>query len=140
MEIDNLKLSDLVNGFLETLNSLRPTNMTPEDAAYLFWQLNTRSNIFVAREGHQVVGAATLIIEQKFIHQGAKVAHIEDVAVHKDHQGKGIGQELIKKMTDYAKHTGCYKIILDCNPELIPFYEKCGFQQSAVQMRKDLCE
>lgn len=138
MEIDTLRQSDILNGFLETLESLRPTNTTPEKAWHVIWQLNTRSIIYVVREGLQVIGAATLIIEQKFINNLGRVAHIEDVAIHKDHQGKGIGQKLIEKLTEEAKKQGCYKIILDCNLELIPFYEKCGFVQSAIQMRKNL--
>lgn len=138
MEIDTFEHRDIVNGFLETLDSLRPTSMTPEEAWHLFWQLNTRSMILVARENHMVIGTATLIIEQKFIHKGGKVGHIEDVAVHKNHQGKGIGQQLITHLVEYAKDKGCYKVILDCDQTLIPFYEKVGFREAAIQMRIDL--
>jgi glucosamine-phosphate N-acetyltransferase len=61
------------------------------------------------------------------------------VAVHKDHQGKGVGKALLQKLVEDAKtHFGCYKVILDCTPDLTPFYEKNGFQQVGVCMRMTL--
>ena len=44
----------------------------------------------------KIVGSTTLLIETKFIHNGGKVGHIEDVVVDKEHQGKGIGEKIIK--------------------------------------------
>ena len=51
--------------------------------------------IHVAIDGNKVVGATTLFIEQKFIHQGGLVGHIEDVVVRKECEGTGIGMKLI---------------------------------------------
>ena len=66
------------------------------------------------------------------------MGHIEDVAVRKKYQGKGIGQEIVKELVKYAKKKGCYKTILDCSDELIPFYEKIGFKRHSNSMRIDL--
>ena len=35
-------------------------------------------------------------------------------------------------------NAACYKVILDCTPDLVPFYEKNGFQQVGVCMRMTL--
>ena len=34
----------------------------------------------------------------------------------------------------FAKEAGCYKAILDCGEERVPFYEKCGLARKEVQM------
>ena len=86
----------------------------------------------------KIVGTASILIEQKFIHNGSCVGHIEDVVVHKNYEGKGIGSLLIKKCIEIAKEYKCYKIILDCNSSKTGFYEKFGFKSNSLCMRLDL--
>ena len=81
---------------------------------------------------------ATLLVEQKFIHNGGRVGHIEDVATRKGFEGMGVGREMIHKLTEISNEYGCYKIILDCDPSVVKFYEKLGFVKKAVTMRLDL--
>jgi glucosamine-phosphate N-acetyltransferase len=85
----------------------------------------------------KVVGSTTLLIETKFIHNGGKVGHIEDVVVDKEYQKKGIGEKIIMYLLRYAKDQGCYKTILDCTDEVKPFYEKLGFKHNANALRFD---
>ena len=94
--------------------------------------------IFVAELENEIVGAITLLIEQKFIHSGGKVAHIEDVVARKGFQGQRIGSALVKTAIKQAKKEGCYKAILDCEEKNIPFYKKCGFKVWEREMRLDL--
>jgi glucosamine-phosphate N-acetyltransferase len=132
--------SDLENGFLESLDSLRPaSNMDPKKAKSILQKISQNPDhvVFVALDGHRVVGATTLLIEQKFIHDGGKVGHIEDVVVSKNLQGKGIGEKIIRFVLDYAKKRGCYKTILDCDDAVKPFYEKIGFKPHSNGMRYD---
>ena len=67
-----------------------------------------------------------------------KVAHIEDLVVDKEYRKKGISKLLIDKCINYAKNEQCYKIILNCNKNLIKFYEKNNFYNSGFQMRLNL--
>lgn len=76
-----------------------------------------------------IVGSVTIFIEAKLIHNFGKVAHIEDVIVDNTCRGKGLGKMLVQTCIDYAKIHYCYKIILNCSDENIPFYEKCGFSK-----------
>ena len=78
-----------------------------------------------------------MLIEQKFIHQGGLVGHIEDVVVRKECEGTGIGKKLILSLLEYAKRKKCYKTILDCNDDVKPFYEKIGFRYESNCMRYD---
>lgn len=100
---------------------------------------NPLYKIFVAvKEDGEVVGLTTLLIEQKFIHNGARVGHIEDVVTRKEYQGHGIGSALIQAALVFAKEKNCYKVILDCSENNIPFYEKLGFRKHSIGMRYDI--
>ena len=130
--------SDLENGYLESLDALRKaSNIDKNKAKSILKKIaqNPDHVIFVALQENQVVGATTLLIEQKFIHDGGKVGHIEDVVVSKNVQGKGIGEKIIRFVLDYAKSQGCYKTILDCDDKVKPFYEKIGFEAHSNGMR-----
>ena len=143
--MDNIKIreleeKDLFNGFLESLDSLRKaSDLNPKKAKEIFKKIKSDKNykVYVAVLDSKVVGTTTLFIEQKFIHDGGKVGHIEDVAVRKEHQGKGVGQKIVNALLEYAKKEGCYKTILDCTNDLISFYEKTGFKRHSNSMRFD---
>lgn len=140
VKIRELEEKDLSNGFLESLDSLRKaSNLNPKKAKEVFRKIKSDPNyiIYVAILDSKVVGATTLFIEQKFIHDGGLVGHIEDVAVRKEYQGKGIGQKLVKALLEHAKKKGCYKTILDCTDDLVQFYEKIGLKRHSNSMRID---
>ncbi|HXV38009.1 MAG TPA: GNAT family N-acetyltransferase [Nitrosopumilaceae archaeon] len=140
IKIRELKEKDLFNGFLESLDSLRKaSDMSSKKAKEVFKKIKSDKNykIYVAMLDSKVVGTATIFIEQKFIHNGGKVGHIEDVSVRKKYKDKGIGQKLVKALLEHAKKKGCYKTILDCTDDLIPFYQKIGFKRHSNSMRFD---
>ena len=140
LTIRRLRNKDLFNGFLESLDSLRKSShLKPKRARTIFQRIteNPHETIYVAVKDSKVIGAASIIIEQKFIHDGGKVGHIEDVVVAKEFQGKGVGQKIVIALLEFAQRQGCYKTILDCTDELIPFYEKIGFKRYSSAMRFD---
>lgn len=67
----------------------------------------------------------------------AVVGQIEDVVVHSEARGRGIGKKLISLLTEYARSKKCYKVFLNCDEGNAPFYEKSGFKQAGFQMRMD---
>ncbi|WP_100182395.1 GNAT family N-acetyltransferase [Candidatus Nitrosotenuis aquarius] len=132
--------SDLDNGFLESLDSLRAaSDIDRKKARQILEKISKNPDhvIFVAEYNDKIIGSTTLLIEQKFIHDGGKVGHIEDVVVSKEFQSKGIGVIIIRAVLDYAKSQGCYKTILDCDDSVKPFYEKMGFARHSNGMRYD---
>ncbi len=138
--IRELEEKDLFNGFLESMDSLKlASNLVIEKAKEIFEKVSSNSNhfVYVAIIDGRVVGSTTMLIEPKFIHNGRNVAHIEDVVVSKDYQGKGIGEMLMRSLLDLAKDNNCYKTILDCTDEVKPFYEKIGFKRTSNGMRYD---
>lgn len=138
--IRKLQKEDIWNGFLHTLDSLRQaSNIDKKTAEKIFDKINSNPDCIIAvavMEG-KIVGSATLLIETKFIHNGGKVGHIEDVVVDKEHQKNGIGEKIILYLLRHAKEQGCYKTILDCVDKVKPFYEKLGFKHNANALRFD---
>ena len=138
--IRKLKKEDLQNGFLTTLDSLRQTsNIEAKKAEEIFEKINSTPEyiIAVAELDGKIIGATTLLIEQKFIHDGGLVGHIEDVVVDKNYQGQRIGEKIMKYLLEIAKNQGCYKTILDCTDDVKQFYEKLGFKHVANELRFD---
>ena len=127
--------------FIDALNELSDTNQLPLDSCPKFWSIydsNPDQHTIVAEIEDNIIGTASIFIEFKFLHGGSRVGHIEDVAVMSTARGKGIGALLINHLVEIAKNEKCYKVILDCSPENIPFYIKCGFQVSQHCMRMNL--
>lgn len=149
--IRELTVEYITQDFLDTLAALRPTDLTVDEAKDLFHIHMTslgreKPDIWVVVEDviepdgsvkNKVVGTASLLIERKFIRRGGVCGHIEDVAIHPDHQRKGHAKRLMERLIGIAKFRGCYKVILDCNDELIPFYRQFGFKESERHMRLD---
>ncbi len=134
------------NGFFETLENLAevgPIKSNYEKAKDVFEKIKSNHDYRVIVATNPTVGVVsttTLLIEQKFIHDGGKVGHIEDVATRKGYQGEGFGSLVINKIKKIAEEAGCYKIILDCSddPKVIEFYTKNGFKRHGNEMRYDI--
>ena len=138
--IREIEEDDLEKGFLETLDFLRnASDLDKNKAKEILKKIkqNTNHIIYVAIDNKKIVGSTTLLIEQKFIHDGGLVGHIEDVVVRKDYEGKGIGIKLVTSMLERAKEKNCYKTILDCKDDVKQFYERIGFKHESNGMRYD---
>lgn len=61
------------------------------------------------------------------VSNGVTDAYIQDLMVHPDYQGRGIGTDLMKKMINYLKEKHIYMISVVFEESLKPFYEKFGF-------------
>ena len=138
--IREIEEDDLEKGFLESLDFLRKaSNIDKNNAKEILKKIKLNPNhiIHVAIDDKKIVGSTTLFIEQKFIHDGGLVGHIEDVVVRKDYEGKGIGIKLVTSMLEHAKEKNCYKTILDCKDDVKQFYERIGFKRESNCMRYD---
>ncbi len=138
--IRELRKEDLYNGFLKSLDSLaQASSMDSSKAQTVFEKINSNPDyiILVAKVGERIVGSATLFIEQKFIHDGGLTGHIEDVVVDLDFQGQQIGKKIVSRLVEISKSRGCYKTILDCTDDVMPFYQRLGFKKVANEMRLD---
>ena len=138
--IRKISESDLENGFLESLDNLKHASDLEQTTAknILNKILNDENHIIhVAEYAGKIVGSTTLLIEQKFIHQGGFVGHIEDVVVKKEFEKLGIGMKLVNSLLQVAEERKCYKTILNCEDSLKSFYERIGFKHKSNEMRFD---
>jgi glucosamine-phosphate N-acetyltransferase len=139
-----MREDDLQKGFFETLSNLSEVEGISNDlqrAKRVFLEIKTNPlyKIFVAvKDNGEVIGLTTLLVEQKFIHDGGKVGHIEDVVTKKEYEGMGVGTALINASLNFAKEKNCYKVILDCLDNNILFYEKLGFKRHLTCMRYNI--
>ncbi len=138
VEIRQMNATDLKNGLLETLSALGDVGLSYEEAVAVFQRrLRDKVLTYVMLVDGRVVGTASLVLEQKFLHQGGFVGHLEDVAIRKDLQNRGIGAALIKTLLAESQRLGCYKVVLQCVPDRMPFYERAGFREWTKSMRID---
>jgi len=54
-------------------------------------------------------------------------AYIQDLMVHPEYQGKGIGTELMNRTIAYLKERKVYMISVVFEERLLPFYKRFGF-------------
>ena len=80
---------------------------------------------FAYRDG-RLAGAGRALAD------GRDCAYIADVAVHPEHQGRGLGQAIIRRLV--ARADGHKKIILYANPGTEGFYRGLGFLRMNTAM------
>lgn len=145
-KIRQLEESDLKqSSFLDTLSNLSTVkNLSASQAKEIFKRASGPGTYFlvaVCEEGeHQgeIVATVKLIVEPKFSHGGKSAGHIEDVVTRSGFEGQGLSKALLQEAIKIARTNNCYKIILDCKKELIPFYAKSGFKEHDICLRLDL--
>ncbi|XP_034941392.1 probable glucosamine 6-phosphate N-acetyltransferase [Chelonus insularis] len=129
-----LRLSDYEKGFIQLLEQLTDVGgVTKEQFSNRFLSMKTSGGHYVVvvedlNKGI-IVGSATLVVEQKFIHNCALKGRVEDVVVYLPYRKQKLGKLLVETVTQLARRLRCYKLSLDCRDHLIKYYEKLGFKQ-----------
>ena len=132
MNIRLLESNDY-NQYLELINHFRETKFNKHQFDnFLENEINIK--IYVIEQNNILIGSGTILLEKKFIHNISLYAHIEDIIIRKEFRKNGYGKELILYLINICRFKRCYKILLDCETKLIPFYEKCGFTDKGHQM------
>ena len=131
----NLKLNEIVDDYVNLLKNLTEA---PDIPLNLFinniHDISQMGKIIVCHIDNKIIGTGTIIYEPKIIHGGKKVGHIEDVVVSPEYRGLRVATTILKMLIEDSRTNDCYKVILDCNNDNIPFYEKIGFINKNAQM------
>jgi glucosamine-phosphate N-acetyltransferase len=138
--VRDLQESDFDTGFLEALEALTDVGLNAAKARVLYEEWPPDQHVYVAVCQTRVVGTASLLVERKFIHAGGRVGHLEDVAISRTGQFRGVGTALVRHAVEQARGFGCYKVILDCAEPVVGFYERLGFRPHNRGLRLDLKE
>jgi ribosomal protein S18 acetylase RimI-like enzyme len=89
----------------------------PDDLAVVFG--NSMFTCFVYGSDSRLIGAGRALAD------GLDCSYIADIAVHPDHQGRGLGKAIVSELVRLSG--GHKKIVLYANPGAEPFYDKLGF-------------
>jgi GNAT superfamily N-acetyltransferase len=90
--------------------------------------------ILVARTGREVVGMVSLLFTISTA-EGGPVCWLEDMIVHPEQRGKGIGARLMAAAIDYARRHDFLRITLltdTDNSNAQEFYHRQGFRPSTM--------
>ncbi len=90
--------------------------------------------ILAARDGDQVVGMVSLLFTISTA-EGGPVCWLEDMVVHPDRRGGGLGSRLLQSAIEYARSHGFLRITLltdKLNARAIRFYGRHGFIESEM--------
>lgn len=142
LTIRPLASTDYTRGHLDVLTVLSVVNDLGEEAWVNQFQAMRAvpgayySLVIVDNASDRIVGVGTVFIERKFLRGLGSVGHIEDIAVDKNQQGKRLGLRIIQALTHISENSGCYKTILNCSDDNIPFYQKCGYAKKENEMAK----
>ena len=132
-----LQVDDYQKGFLRLLSQLSTVgNVSKEKFEALFKKRenNPLYHTFVAERDGKIICSATLLIEDKYLHECSPAGHIEDVVVDESYRRTGLGKKLIEHLIKEARANGCYKVILDCEDKNIPFYQSCNLSKHGNEM------
>ena len=135
-QIRPLSQSDIGTRLWLLLSQLTHAPPIPVNDIKKYIQNKNHFSVVTIYQG-QLVGHAKIILEDKLIHGGKKVGHIEDVVVDCEHRNLGLAKNMLEILVEYAKIKNCYKIIL--NTTLPGVYQKCGFHPTnQMQMRMNI--
>jgi ribosomal protein S18 acetylase RimI-like enzyme len=98
------------------------------------------ATLFVARDDGNVVGTLTLVV---FAIPSGQRAWIEDVVVHEDARGLGIGESLTLAAVNEARERGVRSIDLTSRPSreaANALYQKLGFERRETNVYRFFIE
>ncbi|MDI6809033.1 MAG: GNAT family N-acetyltransferase [Candidatus Eisenbacteria bacterium] len=98
-------------------------------------------HIYVAVNDGTIVGTFALLIMDNLAHKGTPSGIVEDVVVHRDWQGRGLGKQMMEYAMLKCREAGCYKLVLSSNvsrERAHKFYESLGFKRHGYSFTVDL--
>jgi GNAT superfamily N-acetyltransferase len=108
------------------------TVLSLDTAKQIFARMKTYPDykLYVAVAGGKVVGAFALLVMDNIGHMGTPSGVVEDVIVHQQWRGNGIGRMMMEEAMALCAAKGCYKLALTSNKlrhNAHLFYETLGF-------------
>uniref|UniRef100_A0A2K6W7M0 Glucosamine 6-phosphate N-acetyltransferase n=1 Tax=Onchocerca volvulus TaxID=6282 RepID=A0A2K6W7M0_ONCVO len=114
-ELRTLRWNDGYLGYLELLSQLDETAEITLD--------------MYSRSVKRIVASATLFLEFKFTHEAGYFGRIGDVVVDKTVLDLFLPEILCQYLASLARHIGVFKLLLECNVDMISCYEELGFKK-----------
>jgi len=93
-----------------------------------------QGQLLVARDGDEILGMVSLLWSTSTA-LGDAVAWLEDLIVHPDLRGRGLGRGLLNAAAALCRERGIQRVTLLTDADNIPaqtLYRSCGFQVSTM--------
>ena len=128
------QLAELLGLLFAQEADFSPDRMRQERGLRLILEQPKSGGIFCVREGRRVLGMVNVLFTISTA-EGNRVAWLEDLVVHPEYRGKGIGRSLLLHAIRAAKGAGCSRITLltdDSNARAMRLYQSEGFNRSRM--------
>lgn len=92
----------------------------------------TPSVVGYAECAYEVIGSDNWINERYFENRDMRPLFVEEIAIHPDYQGRGIGSFVIEQLEHLARVRGCTHLVLEVaanNKRALQFYRARSFNQ-----------
>lgn len=134
-----IELDDYYKGYFDLLAQLTMANTpTYEEWTERLNKITETKQYFIIVVEHKsskkIVGTITCLLEYKFIRNLGTICHIEDFVVDSHHRKMRLGSKLLSIAKEIAIINKCYKILLDCEDNLVEFYSKNGYSRKSSGM------
>ena len=131
-------MADLLGELFALESDFRPRR--EKQLAALRWILDhpDRGRLFVLRDAGRVLGMANALIGISTA-EGGPVLILEDVILAAGHRGAGHGRRLVEHVLRWAAREGMSRVTLLAdrdNAAALAFYERLGFEESAMVVRR----
>lgn len=140
VKIRKLQSDDNISTIIRLLNQVSTIRKTNSDLNIYHQKVQSileHQNIHyycLVNDQEDMVGLGCLMIRPTICHGLRNIAYIEDIVIDKKERGHGYGRIMVDHLVNQAKELNCYKIILQCDPKLIGFYNKSGLETSSNVM------
>ncbi len=132
------ELTQLLMELFAQESDFRPNYNNQMRGLRLILEQPNRGRVFVLRSADRIIGMINLLFTISTA-EGGFVILLEDLIIHSDFRGQGMGSRLLNYAIEYAKQKDFLRITLltdRVSEESLVFFEKHGFQRSdMVPMR-----
>jgi GNAT superfamily N-acetyltransferase len=132
------ELTQLLMELFAQESDFRPSYNNQMRGLRLILEQPNRGRVFVLRSADRIIGMINLLFTISTA-EGGFVILLEDLIIHSDFRGQGMGSQLLNYAIEYAKQKDFLRITLltdRVSEESLVFFEKHGFQRSdMVPMR-----
>jgi ribosomal protein S18 acetylase RimI-like enzyme len=133
--IDVEAVTDLMRDFAAYEKLSDYFEATPENLAAVMFGERAFVNGLVAEDNGEVIAYA-LFYPNYATFRGQRGMYLEDIYISPSHQGRGIGEAMIRRIARVAKEQGCERIdfqVLEWNQPAIGFYQKLGANRDETE-------
>lgn len=140
-----LELDESINykDYLEILTyhtCIAPNEITYHDYLEQLHRIQQNENhtIYVAKDGHNLVGCYTLLVEPVFSYDMDNRGYVKDIVVLPSYEKTNLRQQLLDHAAAICRENKCTEMSIICDIDNIYVYNDAGFKLNNITMTIDI--